>query len=859
VVYRDGREVDSATAKKKGGSAKKNPVSGLVSNGEFGPILSMVLMDAAHSQLTWSHWESGTAGEIAVFRYQVPAKQSHYDLSFNSGADHLRGGIHWLSGYHGELTLDPASGAILRLTTVADLTTQDLLLSAAITVEYGPVEIGGKAYICPIKSVALAQRPEDADPYSGPSPVIQRPLITLLNEVEFKNYHMFRGEPRILSAEEAKQAGDLQTEAEAAGGTEETEGASGTPGANGKNGAPGAAVGSQPPSTGPQRVLESLPTPRGDAGTHPVVAQDERPAAKISANPAHASSVPAVGAPNAPQIPVYKATTHEVILDVVVTRKDGDPVTGLSRQDFAIAEDGKPQTVDFFEEHRPDEKPSSALPEMPPLPPGAVSNAGPGPRGDAVNVLLLDVLNTERADQGYVHAQINEFLKKLQPGTQVAIFVLGSRLGFVQGFTSDTDELIVAMKKAGWPTRAAMAQDRSDNADDAEHIANLQAMRASPTGIAALQAAQQAVSTYSRGARAATTFEALDQIAHYLESVPGRKNLIWFAGSFPVVFFPTPAQRQAIEQNPDLPGYMDQVKRTADLFTLSKVAVYPIGAQGVTTEHVMEANADAPGGSGNVGHAGSRADSIMFPFAAEAGERADVMYAMERLAASTGGKAYFNTNGLNDAMKRAMNHGAHYYTVGYTPTNTKIDGSFRRIDVKVASEEFKLAHRLGYYADRRTGQQASPAFDPLGELLAYGLPNATGILYGVRVEPEQGQVTDSAARIGENSVLQGPLVRYDLDFTIRVSDLDFAEVADRHSGRILVGVKAYDSDGNAVNWLAQLQNIELTEGDFDEARKSGLQAHLQVDLPDRSGLHLVTAVYDLNNRHNGTLNVAIHH
>src|ERR1700739_841163 len=59
VMYRDGREGDSAVAGKKGGRAAKTDVAGLVSRGEFGPILSTVLLDAANSQLTWCHWETG--------------------------------------------------------------------------------------------------------------------------------------------------------------------------------------------------------------------------------------------------------------------------------------------------------------------------------------------------------------------------------------------------------------------------------------------------------------------------------------------------------------------------------------------------------------------------------------------------------------------------------------------------------------------------------------------------------------------------------------------------------------------------------------------------------------------------------
>lgn len=866
VIYRDGREVDSPAAR-KAGQRKNNQFSGLVSSGEFGPILSNVLLDAARSELEWSHWETGANGEVAVFRYQVPAKQSHYDLRFSFGRLHQDSsnsldsddGLHWLPSYHGELAIDPASGAILRLTTVADLTPQDPLVMASIAVEYGPIEIGGKTYTCPVRSVALAQKHETAVSVGAvPSSAIsQPPLVTLLNEVEFRDYHVFRGESRILTEVNSSSESDHANETEKAAGNVKSQPPAVFDSAIGGNAATTPRVISQPPSVAKSET-ESKPAVADSSPLHTHNEPSTAPDPAVAAAHPTPPPGPVIIAPDLPQAPVFKSTTHEVILDVVVSKKDGDPVTALSQQDFALSEDGKPQRIDFFEEHRPDEGHVEGSPQMPPLPAGAVSNVGPSPRGDAVNVLLLDALNTERADQSYVHTQITSFLDKLEPGTQVAIFLLGSKLQFVQGFTSDTAELIDALKRAGDPQRAQMAYTRSDSADDAGSIAMLQAMRASPAGIAALQGAQQAVNSYGYGARAAMTFEALDHIAHYLEAVPGRKNLIWFAGSFPVIFFPTAAQRNSIKQNPDLHGYMDQVKKTADLFTVSKIAVYPIGAQGVMSEHVMEADSPALGGAGNIGHAGSAADSTMSPFTAEAGERAGVIYAMEQLAASTGGKAFNNTNGLNDAMKRAINDGAHYYTVGYTPANPQADGTFRRIGVNVATGRYKLAYRAGYYADSRSAPQGAPATDPLAELLSFGLPNNTGILYAIETAPYPQRPDQSAPHLGENAALKGPLTRYRVDFTIRASDLEFVDVSGVKRAQALVAIRVFDADGNAVNWLAEMKTIDLAAAEFAEMQKRGLRARLEIDVPERKDLHLVTAVYDWSSRRNGTLSIPIY-
>jgi len=47
------------------------------------------------------------------------------------------------------------------------------------------------------------------------------------------------------------------------------------------------------------------------------------------------------------------ADTHLVLLDVTVMDKQGHPVTGLTKDDFKLQEDGQPQTIKFFEEHAP--------------------------------------------------------------------------------------------------------------------------------------------------------------------------------------------------------------------------------------------------------------------------------------------------------------------------------------------------------------------------------------------------------------------------------------------------------------------------------------------------------------------------
>lgn len=193
VLYRDGHEVvDSGKQRRK----NYDPAAeALVTRGVFGPLMGIALKDAAHGSASWSHWEQGASGPLAVFRFAVPKAMSHYEVSFCCLAQSFGRNQKFdkICAYHGELTIDPRDGSILRQTVVADLEKSDPILSSNILVEYGTVEIGGRNYICPVKSVSVWVAPV-ADSTAG---------LTLLTDADFTGYHLFRSEFRLLTGKDA--------------------------------------------------------------------------------------------------------------------------------------------------------------------------------------------------------------------------------------------------------------------------------------------------------------------------------------------------------------------------------------------------------------------------------------------------------------------------------------------------------------------------------------------------------------------------------------------------------------------------------------------------------------------------------
>lgn len=211
VLYRNGKEVvDAAGLKAK---KLKEEDKGLVTSGVFGPILSTVIGDAARSGFIWSHWEEGTAGPEAVFRYAVPKAGSHYDIAYQGLPGKDEGAaLHQAAGYHGEVAIDPATGTVLRLTLQADLDPSQTVFRGDIMVEYGPVEIAERTYICPVRSVSLSRvrTVVDLRQLSGGITTIQS-YATMLNDVVFKDYHVFRSDMEILPAPGPGSAGPPET------------------------------------------------------------------------------------------------------------------------------------------------------------------------------------------------------------------------------------------------------------------------------------------------------------------------------------------------------------------------------------------------------------------------------------------------------------------------------------------------------------------------------------------------------------------------------------------------------------------------------------------------------------------------
>lgn len=563
--------------------------------------------------------------------------------------------------------------------------------------------------------------------------------------------------------------------------------------------------------------------------------------------------------------PTFKSTVQVVLVDVSVTNSKDEPVTDLKQGQFQVFEDRKAQKIASFEEHAgvPD---VPALSRMAHLEPNVFSNAPLVRAGETVNILLLDSLNTQMWDQSSVHAEMINYIKTVRSGTRMAIFTLSDRLRFVQGFTEDPALLMAAVngkKSAGNPELSSLLQTSSEQTANKLLVSQMQRIGAT-TGAPEIQAAASSLQAFiaentssQNGMRASLTLQAINQLAMYLKAIPGRKNVIWFTGSFPL---------NTLSSDPNmLRDYGTQVANTANLLAEARVAIYPIGVGQMGLAPNAMHDASTPAAATGITDARTATMYQTQSLDTESTERAQNSASLEDLADNTGGQFFLNTNGFNDVLDRVVKTGTYYYTLTYSPTNRAMDGRARHIQIKVKGGKYKLAYRRGYYATRdflSVAPKAPPKGDPLRPLMEHGTPDSTEILYAMKVASStpQTRTPESQAAFGhagENQKLNGDLTRYNVTFAIPPENLALDTSADGvHQGRIEVTLLAYDRDGIPVNWLVRLVQLRLPRELYQQAQVRGVGFNLDIDAPS-SAVYLRSGVYDMESNRAGTMEIPI--
>ncbi|MFZ1085572.1 MAG: VWA domain-containing protein [Terracidiphilus sp.] len=578
---------------------------------------------------------------------------------------------------------------------------------------------------------------------------------------------------------------------------------------------------------------------------------------------------PTAATPAAQDLPILRSNTSLVLVDVVAT-EHGNAVHGLEQRQFHVFEDGREQTIVSFDEHR--QPPDQAVAaKAAPLPPHVYNNIPLYAESSAVNVLLLDGLNTPMDDQMEVRRQMIRYLGKVAPGISLAIFTLSSRLRMVTGFTTDTGELVSALQNRKNKEKPSIVLDTQTGKllDEANlDIANTPWL--SPDAAASMLQFQADLAAFEVDQRVRMTLDAMEQLARYLSAIPGRKNLIWFSGSFPLALDPDDSLRSPFEA---MRSYTSQMREAAELLAAARVAVYPVDARGLI--NMPGFNASYSGATPMMAMSGVKTQGLKNaaaspPPSGPAKENKNFLRELQtsqagmmQIAEQTGGHATINTNGLKEAVAEAVENGSNYYTIGYLPTDKDYNGQFRKIHIRMDSGSYALAYRQGYYADPPDKPSANlpGVANPMTSAILHGAPPATEILLQARVLPAADPVFQGAQlpnTPGEMAAtLKKPVYRFVVDLVVDARSLTFQQMPDgAHQTRMELALVAYDAEGKRLNYLNPSYAMKIQPAQFPESWAKGIRLRLTLDLPSGQD-SLRIAVRDVASNRTGALEVPL--
>lgn len=579
--------------------------------------------------------------------------------------------------------------------------------------------------------------------------------------------------------------------------------------------------------------------------------------------------------PQAPQTASQVATirtySNIVVVDVVVSDSQGKPVHGLKKADFSLFENNKAQSIRNFEEHSA----ATDLQVIPPpkLPPGLFTNRPPVPVNGPVNVLLLDYLNTPLTSQPTARKQLMDYLSHAPPGTRIAIFGLTTQLSMLQGFTSDMSVLKAALdvKKGGAPQASQILTDAVNGGaiGDNTLLNSLNQPVAVPESItpeivANINRFQAMQTSFEQDMRARYTLQGFDLLARYLVGIPGRKNVIWFSGSFPLHVEPNVNED---DPNDSVVRNDDEVRKTDNLLTRAQVAVYPVDVRGVQTDPSQNFAAGPPGEI--TGDSGRQAGDTQTSFLLQTASEHETMMQM---AEDTGGQAFINTNDLKQSVAKAIENGSNYYTLSYSPSNMQWDARFRAIKIKVEQPGVKLSYRNGYYAvdpndrSRLVAGVAATAMAPpttMATAMLHGGPEPSEILFKVRIRPSDAPPAETPLKTNQTNPdpkvkLEGPYKAYGVDLVPDPRAVSCRQEANgnRHCA-IEVWTFVYNTDGQKLITASNRLYRFLTPTDYNQLLVGGMAFHEEVSVPVKGHYYLRCAIHDMVSDRVGAVEIPV--
>jgi VWFA-related protein len=532
-----------------------------------------------------------------------------------------------------------------------------------------------------------------------------------------------------------------------------------------------------------------------------LVAQQGGAQAPAPAAPSTASPQPAPVGPDGVQRPTFRAQIDYVEVSAIVTDDDGNLVKDLTKADFQILENGKPQTVAVFTPVSiPFERPERTLIEGRPLKFDVATNEGA--RDGRVYVIVLDDYHIGSLRTARVKLAVKEFIEKhVAANDQVAVIHASGRSNASQEFTTNKDLMLAAVDKLmGMKIRSATVERLQDYRTRVEQL--------NASGSTDAQDRAKDMLDPERAFNARSAMETLRNLSRMLETVNGSRKAVLFYS-------------EGIDYDvTDIMGVTSGSRYASDVLysmrdaigaaTRSNVAYYTIDPRGLVGISDDEMDMEAPPQDVTLG---------LNPWNIRDEQRLAQMSLMS-LAEETGGAYSVNSNDFSRIYDRIVRDSSSYYLLGYYPTDERRNGSVRRIQVKVNRKNVQVFARKAYQAPKDKDEKK------LTESVAGTSPEVRAALNSALPTPGLNMSVQAAAFKGTNKTAS-------VAVTVQVEGerLALKEAGEIYTNALEISMMAMDLLGKVPDGDRANLDLKLRKQTRDMMMQGGIRSVATLDLP----------------------------
>jgi VWFA-related protein len=466
--------------------------------------------------------------------------------------------------------------------------------------------------------------------------------------------------------------------------------------------------------------------------------------------------------PPADQPPItFKVEVNYVEIDAIVTDAQGNFVRTLTKDDFQVFEQGKPQTVSVASlVDIPVEKFDPPLFKTKPIESDVRSNRTAF--NGRVFVLVLDDLNTSFSRSARVKMAARQFIERYLGANDVAAVVqTGGAKSTGQEFTSSRERLLRAVN-------SFMGQkERSGTLERIDEYYRMQG-----TGMTGRpRDPNEAIRVY----KARNTFTVLKNVAEYMSGIRGRrKAVVFFSEGIDYDIYDPIANTYAS----DIRQYGQDAVAAATRANVSYYSVDPRGLAGFDDAAEISSLPNDP--------------SLGLGMSALQRELTISQDSLRTLSDETGGFAAVNSNDFAKSFARIIQDNSSYYVLGYYSNDTKRDGQFRTLTVRVKQPGLQVRARKGYAAPKGRPPAGTPA--PPGIAASIAMREAldspvpvTGLAITAFAAPMAGSRGKASVLVVVE--LEGQALKFKQDGALFANSVEVAILAMDEGGKIKDGAK----------------------------------------------------------------------